>query len=395
MSHLWITAIVIASIMVGGYWGGGAASLEPVAQLILGTFKFIVVPLVFSSIVLSVLRINETLKRIVYWALTLFLLLTVSAIVLALVISSLLPYPSQFSHAATIIVAPLTLQSWASTLLPTNVVAALSGSSLTQVTIVSILVALGLRKSRHRDYFISLFEGINDMATVWMGWVNRGLPILISVLIIWGVGTNWAKLGTSSVIMLMGIFIAALIHNLITYSVLIGLTNPRQLLAFWQHIWPVGATAFATTSAGATLPVTVDAMRRMGISEYVIQFIAPTGSIVNKGGTAIFHIVGIWTTCLIWGIPLTPLFIINIFFVVLITSFATGNIPGAGLVGFSMIAPVLGLPIASVAMIAAIDRLCDMMRTPTNVIGDCAAALAVQGIMNRNISSITRDGGGI
>jgi Na+/H+-dicarboxylate symporter len=387
MKQLVLALVVVGSIILGRLWGDGAEILRPVAQLILGAFKFIVVPMVFSAIALAILRIDSNLKGIVKQTLGLFLLLTCFAALLAYAVVMILPHPKAFSYVTNHPIAALTLQSWAESLLPTNFVGALTGSSLTQVTIVSVLAGLGLRASRHRDFFITLFEGAYDMSMQWMTSINRVLPIFIAVLITWGVGTNWIQLGTSAIIVISTIFVAVTIHIVVSYSILVWVCNRRSLRLFWKHIWPVAATAFATTSAGATLPVTVDAMRKMSISETIIQFVAPTGSIINKGGTAIFHVVGIWTICLVWGIPVNSIFLVQLFLVVVVTSFATGNIPGAGLVGFSMIVPMLGLPIASIAMIAAIDRICDMMRTPTNVIGDCAVALSVQGL-NENIRKI-------
>ena len=254
---------------------------------------------------------------------------------------------------------------------------ALSSGNLFQILLCGVVVALAIRSVGGAPTVNRLIEEFHSIVHAWVFVLNRMIWILISLVIVWAVGTCGAQLGHSTAILILAMVLAIIAQTLITYSCVVSWFSNVILTRFWTIAFKVWTTACATTSAAATLPTTIAAMEELGINKSISQFVAPLGSIANKGGTAIFQLVSIWVICVTFKVSLNPIIILKIVLVVLATSFSTGSIPGAGLVGLSLIIDTLGLPVAGFAIAAAADRLADMVRTPTNVVGDLAAAVVI------------------
>ena len=127
-------------------------------------------------------------------------------------------------------------------------------------------------------------------------------------------------------------------------------------------------TAFSTASSSATLPLTIDSVRRnVGVSNNVSGFVLPLGATVNMDGTALYECVAAIFIAQAYGIELSLFQQLVVILTALLASIGAAGVPMAGLVMIVIILRAVGLPLEGVGLILAVDRILDMMRTSVNV----------------------------
>ena len=137
-------------------------------------------------------------------------------------------------------------------------------------------------------------------------------------------------------------------------------------------------TAFSTSSSNATLPLTMNAVKKnSGVSTKISSFTLPLGATVNMDGTALYELVAAMFIAQAYGIELT--FTEQIIGVLtgLLASIGAAGIPMAGLVMISVVLSAMGLPLEGVGLILAVDRILDMFRTTVNVWSDSCGAVII------------------
>ena len=144
-------------------------------------------------------------------------------------------------------------------------------------------------------------------------------------------------------------------------------------------------TAFSTSSSGATLPLTMEAVEhKSGVSNEISSFTLPLGATINMDGTALYECVAAMFIAQAYGIDLTFSQQLIIMLTATLASIGAAAIPGAGLVTMVIVLNAVGLPLEGIAMILAVDRILDMCRTSVNVWGDACGTVIVAKLEERN-----------
>ena len=160
--------------------------------------------------------------------------------------------------------------------------------------------------------------------------------------------------------------------------VAILLLSRVSVIGFFRGMIDAIAVAYSTASSSATLPVTLRcAERNLGVSNSVASFVIALGATINMNGTAMYLGLATLFGAQVFGVDLSwgQYFLISI----LATLGAVGaaGIPGAGLIMMALVFGAVGVPLETIAFVAGVDRIMDMMRTTTNVSGDAAVAVTV------------------
>lgn len=236
------------------------------------------------------------------------------------------------------------------------------------------MVLAGDRARPVADFFES-FSVVMERLT---GLVMATAPYGVFALIAATVGAQGLAILLPLVRVIAAVGVACGIHVIVVYSGVLWVGARFNPIRFFSRIGDVAMMAFTTTSVGATLPVSLDTVqRKLGVSETIAKFVLPIGATVNKGGTVIYQSVAVGFIAQAYGVPLSLGSYAMIGLVTLISSLGTPSIPGAGLIILTLILSSAGLPLEGIAVIAGVDRVLDMIRTPTNVIGDCVVAVVV------------------
>lgn len=240
-------------------------------------------------------------------------------------------------------------------------------------------IVLG-EKARHVVLF---FDGLNAVMMRITHWVMSVAPFAIGCLI----ASMVATLGTDSLVSLgwycATVIIGIAIHVAFLLTI-VRVVGKMPVMTFVRGIQEAWLVAFTTTSSAATLPVTLDCItNKLNVSKKIANFSLPVGATMNMDGTALYEGVAVIFLIQLYGgledvpIVMTPMSTFVIFITAVLASVGAAAVPSAGLITMAVVASAVGLPLHYIVIIYAVDRLLDMFRTSTNVLGDAVGAVVV------------------
>lgn len=389
----WQVACAMALGTIAGLIGGEtlAENIGWIGQLFIKLLKMIIVPLVLTSIVSGVSSVGGSgLGRLFGKTLGYYMLTSFLAVITGLMLTNLLK-PGVGADIAgagseelpdmTVVTSPVELIL---DIVPENIVAAAAETEMLSIIFFAIVFGISISglPARHREPLQTLIgSAFEAMMRLTSGIIHMVAPIGVFALIVTLVGTtglaSFKALGMYAAVLLIGLTI----HIGLTLPLalrLLGGINP--LIHFKNMIDPL-FMAFSTSSSGATLPVTIDAVEnKVGASNRVTSFVLPMGATVNMDGTALYECVGVLFVAQAMGVSLGIEQQILIVITALLASIGAAAVPSAGLVVIFIVLEAVNLTGPQVELIVgamlAIDRPLDMYRTVINVFSDsCGAAI--------------------
>ena len=357
---------------------------DVMGRVFVASLKLLVVPLVFVSLVCgaSALGNNARMGRIALRTIALYLVTTVIAVSVALMVAMLigpgngivLPGEANFVPRPSPSLADVIVN-----IVPSNPVRAMAEGEMLQVIVFALLIGFAITRAGESGERVMAF--FRDFEQVIMKIVG-----ILMILAPWGVFALLTKLfsqlGVGAIVDLAKYFSTVLgvliFHGLVVYSLLLrtlaGL--PPSMLLY--KIRPVWAFAFSTASSAATIPVTMQAVeKRFGVKPTVAGFTVPLGATINMDGTAIMQGIATVFIAQVYGVDLSVGDLAAVVLTATMASIGTAGVPGAGLIILALVLEQVGLPVEGIAMIIGVDRLLDMVRTAVNVTGDATVSLIV------------------
>lgn len=370
---------------------------EPVGQIFLRLLFMLVVPLVFSALVLGVVEIGDprSLGRIGGRTLAYILVVTAAAVAIGLVIVNVVQ-PGQglspelgqrllaeSSERAGTIAAGSEAVSGVNLLVnivPRNPVASAAGGDLIGVMFFALMfgIAAAMMKTPGVDSFVSAVQGIYDICLKLIGWVIALAPYAVAALLF----TITARLGLDVLVQLarfVGTVLLALgIHFFVVFPLLLRFVAGRSPMAFFRGAGPALLTAFSTSSSSATLPTTLKvAEERLGVPRPVARFVCTLGATANMNGTALFEGITVLFLAQFFGVDLSLLQQCTLLVLCVLGGIGAAGVPGGSLPVIAMILAMFGIPPEGIGLILGVDRLLDMCRTTVNVGGDLVGSVVI------------------
>lgn len=359
--------------------------LYVVGSVFVAALKMMVVPLVFVSLVAGVTSLSDlnALGRIGIKSLALYLATTAIAVTIALTLAGVVGPGHGFNAGSTAAsfsgkpAPPLT--QVLIDMVPTNPVAAMAEGNMLQIIVFALLFGVAVTMSGTRGKHVLNFFGDLDVAIMHMvEWIMRLAPYGVFALIT----RTFASQGLDILLPLAAYFLtltgALAIQVFGVYPLLLKLLASLNPLTFLKKMRDPAAFAFSTASSGATIPVTLRTVEyKMGVKNSVASFTVPMGATINMDGTAMMQGVATVFIANVYGIDLGFTDYLLVVLTATLASIGTAAIPAVGLVTLTMVLGQVGLPVEGIALIIGVDRLLDMMRTVTNVTGDCAVSCIV------------------
>ncbi len=391
--HWRIAVAMLFGVLVGLLGGETAAdAVGWIGTLFIRLLKMIIVPLVLTSIVTGVASVGSGagLGRLFGKTLGYYMLTSLLASIVGLVmVNAIQPgVGADLVSADTEQVPELrTTQSPIEIILdivPENFIAAAAAADMLPVIFFAIVLGISIAslKPPHGQTLRSVFDaGFEAMMRLTGGIIHYVAPIGVFALITRLMGTTglgaFRTLGLYALVLVCGLTV----HLLITMPLVLrflGGINP--VVHFRNMIEPI-VMAFSTSSSGATLPVTINAVEnKVGASNRVTSFVLPMGATINMDGTALYECVGVLFIAQVMNVPLGLEQQILVVFTALLASIGAAAVPSAGLVVIFIVLEAVNLTGPEVELIVgamlAVDRPLDMYRTVVNIFSDsCGAAI--------------------
>ena len=405
-----LNAQILIGALAGVALGLGMASLGNEASLtqgalytagLIGTIfvdllKMVLVPLVFTSIVVGVanLRAHQQMHRVWITTLSFFVISMAAAIVLGMGATSLFApgkgldialFQDSMQHFD---VKHMTLAEFAQSFLHSlfvNPFAALAQGNVLAIVIFALFlgIALVMGGERYRNILGLLQDGLEITLRI-VGWIMKLAPLGIMALLAKLVATQNAALLAS-----LGKFVAVvlgttLLHAVVVLPLMLYAVTRIGPLHFFKGAREALMTAFATSSSSATLPVTLRCVEQhLHVKPEIAGFVVPLGATVNMDGTALYEAAAALFVANLVGVDLNLVQQLIVFFTAMIAAIGAPGIPSAGMVTMVMVLQSVGLPAEAIAILLPIDRLLDAFRTAVNVQGDMVGSLVVQKLVGR------------
>lgn len=378
---LWQQILVglVLGTLVGSLLGERAAWLAPVGDLFINAIKMLIVPLVFSTLVVGItgMRDPQAMGRIGLRTVAIYLLTTAFAIALGLLLSTFIQPGTGVSMSMGGADAPAAqdapgLSDILVGLVPTNPVAALTDGNILQIIVFAIALAIALAiTGKPAEPVIRVFEGLAEAMITLTTFVMALAPIGVFALIAEVTGQYGADVLWPLAKVIGVMYLACVLQVLFVYSGIVALVMRLNPLRYLHGSLDALLVAFSSASSSGTLPVSLRcAENNLGVPRSIAAFVLPVGATINMDGTAIYQgVVAVFVAQLV-GVDLSWTDYGMIVLTGTLASIGTAGVPGAGLIMLSIVLAQVGLPLAAVGVIAGIDRILDMARTGVNVAGD-------------------------
>ncbi|PTN36754.1 dicarboxylate/amino acid:cation symporter [Desulfonatronum sp. SC1] len=379
---------LIAGVVVGLFMQGlqdiAVSYIKPFGDLFIRLIMMIIVPLVFSSLVVGAASTGDVkkLSRMGSKTIAFYLATTAFAVSMGVLLANIfkpgkglsLPVDAVYTGRE----APPLIDVLVN-IIPRNPFQAVTEGSMLQIIVFALFIGVAISLvGKKADSVKNFFDGFAEIMYRITGMVMQLAPYGVFALIVPVVAMNGPSvlfpLGKVIGIMYMG----AILHALIVYSFIIkGFTN-LTLPEFYKGILPAQLIAFSTCSSGATLPATMKCTQEnLGVSRETASFVLPLGATINMDGSALYQGIAALFVAQVYALDLSLGQQLVIVLTGTLASIGAAGVPGAGLIILTTVLASVGLPMEGIALIAGIDRILDMARTTLNITGDAVASVFI------------------
>lgn len=372
---------------------------EFISTLFLNSLKMVVVPLIVSSIMTGIGRMEDQgsigrlgTRAFIYYISTSFIAVMIGLIVINILSPGIVDGKPAQSLLGLNTISPAHLhhikdgsnQSITNVFLlmfPPNIIKAAQDGQLLGLIIFSMLFGYFSRflADPLRKTMIDFWEGTFQILMSITDFIIKFAPIGVFAFIAKVASTT----GMEAIRPLASFFFSVLlglgIHMFVVLPLILRfvgkISSPWRM---FQAMSPALLTAFSTSSSSASLPVTLECVEHnAGVSNRITSFVLPLGATVNMDGTALYECAVAMFVAQVYGVELGMGAQFLVVFTALLTSMGMAGIPSASLVAIVMILSNIGLPLEAIGIVLAVDRILDMCRTSVNVFSDACGAVVV------------------
>ena len=376
--------------------------IKPFGTIFINALKLIAVPLIVVSLITGIAELKDISKisKIGGKTIGFYLLTTIVAVALGLILANVIQ-PGNFVSAeagaqlletfkddvtSKIMLADEHKNSGPLQplidIVPDNFFKALTDNgSMLQVIFFSILIGIGIILIKEEDSkpVVGFFKGMNGVILKIIDLIMLAAPYgVFSLLAALMVEIPDSSILKGLVAYALTVVVGLALLILFFYSTIFYLVTKRNPFEFYKQILPAQLLAFSTSSSAATLPVTMErVIEHVGVDEEIASFVLPLGATINMDGTAIYQAIAAIFIAQVMGIDLSLSGQLMIIVTATLASIGSAAVPSAGMVMLVIVLGQAGIPEAGLALIFAVDRPLDMLRTVVNITSDATVAVVI------------------
>lgn len=379
--------------------------VEPIGQVFLRLILMVVVPLVFTALVLGVAGIGDVrrLGRLGLRTFLFTLIFSVASVLIGLLLTNVIQPGSRLSEesrerlrtkyvretdkAKDQAKQAKKVKDTLLDIIPKNplqeMVGALDGSSpgggMLAVMFFALAFGTALTMAGERTKpLVSVLEGVYDVVMVIIQFAMKLAPIGVAAMVFSLTADMGIDILRTLVWYVITVLIGLAIHMIVVYSAVVwtfARLTPRQ---FFGRITEVMLTAFATSSSNATLPTSLRVTEKnLKVSRDITSFVLTVGSTANQNGTALYEGITVLFLAQVFGKDLSYGEQLQVVLMAVLAGIGTAGVPGGSLPLVILVLQTIGVTPDGIGIILGVDRLLDMCRTTVNVTGDIAVAVCV------------------
>ena len=422
---------VLAGLIVNWTLGGGDPLVtwivdnitQPIGTLFLSLLLMIVVPLVFSSLVVGVAGIGDIRKlgRIGLKSFAYCLIISAISVIIGLVLANTIrpgerinpdvaaQLKEKFSggassateaqkKAAEAAKAESPLMQAVKTVVPSNVFNSVSGTSPNMLHIMFFALIVGiaitLLPSQVSAPFVSVMESIFAITSKIIDIIMKFAPYAVACLLFNNISQFGLDLLQSLAWFVITVLLGLSLHFFGVYSLSVWFLSKINPLEFFKRVRTVIVTAFSTSSSNATLPTALRVSEEnLGVPKEINSFVLTVGATANQNGTALYEGVTVLFLAQLAGADLTLGTQLMVVYLAILGGIGTAGVPSGSIPFIIGILAMINVDPALIAIILGVDRILDMCRTTLNVVGDITAATFVARSEGYELLRVPEDAG--
>ncbi|WP_082384572.1 dicarboxylate/amino acid:cation symporter [Erythrobacter sp. SG61-1L] len=373
----------------------------PIGQIFLRLLFMLVIPLLFSALVVGISEMGEirSLRAIGVRTLVYTVIVSGIAVALSLALVNILrpgqgvdPAAAQDllaqgrDNAAGIVAASAQSEMGVSqivAIVPNNIVGAMSNNDILAVMFFALFFGIGLLlvSTPRTAVLKDAIEGVFEVAMRLIGIVIQLAPLAIFCFMF----NLSAQFGWDLLVKLaayVGVVLLALgLQMFGVFPALLKFVGGKSPVAFFRETREASVMAFSTASSNATLPTSLRvAEGGLKLPPRIARFVLTIGATANQNGTAMFEGVTVLFLAQFFGVDLSLSDQLFVMLVCILAGIGTAGVPGGSLPVIALILGGVGVPPEGIGLILGVDRFLDMCRTTLNVVGDLVCAQVISSL---------------
>lgn len=373
--------------LVGYVFPDIAGHLKPLGDAFLRMIKMIVVPLIFSTLVMGIAGTGDFKKlgRLGGKAIIWFEFATTIALAIGLFVMNVtepgvgvpLSAAVETEEAAAAGQHSIDMVQYVLHIIPTNIVDAAARQDMLQIIFFACFFGVAVAHIGEKGALIVSFcQSVAEAMFKVTNYVMHFAPLGVFAMIAYTVGSY----GIAMLIPLGKLILSVAGATALFITVIASLASLFTKINFFHLILALKDIlflAFSTASSEAALPGAMKRLHRLGVPEATVTFVMPTGYSFNLDGSTLYSSAGILFIAQLYGIAMPIEQQLLVMVTLMLSTKGIAGVPGAGIIVVAATAAAFNLPTEGVAILLGIDRILDMIRTICNVCGNCMATVVV------------------
>lgn len=362
-------------------------SLKIVGDIFIRMIKMIVVPLIFSSLIMGIAGTGDFKKlgRLGLKALIWFEAATTVALIIGLTFANVIKPGSgveltsgiDASSAQQMAAKTIDLVQTVINIVPTNIIDGMSRGDMLQIVFFSTFFGVAAAAVGPKgELVVNLAQSVAEIMFKFTYYVMRLAPYGVFAMCAYAVG----KFGLGMLIplskLIFSLYFALLLFLFILFA-FVALVARVNIYHFLRVIKEPAILAFTTTTSESALPVALKNLEKFGVPKNIATFVLPTGYTFNLDGGTLYSALSLMFIAQLYNVEYSLGQQIMIMITLMLATKGIAAVPGGSFIIVAGTAASLGLPMEGVALLMGVDRILDMARTGCNLIGNCVAAVVV------------------
>lgn len=404
LSNYKSTIILLVALIVGAIVGiifqEKATVLQPLGDIFVNLLLVVIVPLIFLNITTAIAKMQNPKRfgKIMITIIVVFVIMTLIATAVGLlstaftklvdtedgeaIRASLEEDGAEETEEEELSIAERTVQ-----LITVNDFSKLlSRDNIIAILVFSILCGLAVKLSGDKakpflDFLNSANDVIQNIIKIVMYYAPVGLGCYFAAL----VGSFGASIALGYLKTFVLYTVIAFVFYFVVYTFYAFIAGGKKgVIVFWKNILAPTFTSLATCSSAASIPVNIEAAKKMGASDDVAETTIPMGTSFHKDGSAIGAVFKIMFLVCLFGMSIdTPAMVFKVIGVALLANLLIAGVPiGGGTISEMLIISMMGFPVAALPILTIIATIIDPAATMLNVVGDTVSSMVVTRVVD-------------
>lgn len=362
-----------------------------ISSIFIGLLKMLLIPLIFSSIVVGVSNLQAGGQLGKVWKITVACCVTTTILALILGIGCAHLFDVGKGVDIALFQNDMNQYQTPDTLTPTsfftnfiqntliNPFKAFAEGNVLAVVVFALFIGVALVHGGERFKAVrQLAAQFFEIMMLMIRWVMKLAPLGIFALLAKLIATEDLSVLSRLAEFAVVVTGTTIFHGAVVLPLLLWIFGKMDPVTFFKGTRAALITAFATSSSSATMPLSMKcAQENLKVSPATAGFVIPLGTQLNMDGTALYEAAAALFVANLIGLDLSLGQQLIVCLTAMIASLGAPGIPSAGMVTMIMVLQSVGLPAEAIAILLPIDRLLDTVRTVVNVQGDMMISVVV------------------